>query len=156
MDKRTCNMLPTHQLSEVGEYYYLYKSDTYWYVSLMMMLMKMHAFFLKLFVLLYADDTIILADTAEDLQNALNNYQLYCNTWGLNINSSKTKVVIFARGRLPNFTFILNEDEVEIAQNYKYLGVMFSRSGSFLTVKKKTKKKKKTLLAKLTVQYFIF
>ena len=27
--------------------------------------------FLKLFVLLYADDTVILADTAEDLQNAL-------------------------------------------------------------------------------------
>ena len=56
--------------------------------------------FLKLFVLLYAEDTVILADTAEDLQNALNNYQLYCNTWKLNINSSKTKIVIFARGRL--------------------------------------------------------
>ena len=36
--------------------------------------------FLKLFVFLYADDTVILADTAEDLQNALNNHQLYCNT----------------------------------------------------------------------------
>ena len=48
--------------------------------------------FLKLFILLYADDTVILADTAEDLQNALNNYQLYCNTWKLSINSSKAKV----------------------------------------------------------------
>lgn len=31
---------------------------------------------------------------------------------------------------------MLDEDEVEIVQNYKYLGVMFSRIGSFLTAKK--------------------
>ena len=30
--------------------------------------------FLKLFVLLYADDTVILAESAQDLQNALNVY----------------------------------------------------------------------------------
>ena len=39
----------------------------------------MHVF-LKLFVVLYADDTVILAETADDLQNALNIYALYCET----------------------------------------------------------------------------
>ena len=58
--------------------------------------------FLKLFVMLYADDTVILSETADDLQNALNIYALYCETSKLTINSSKTKCVIFARGRLPN------------------------------------------------------
>ena len=35
--------------------------------------------FLKLFVLLYADDTVILAESASD-QNALDTYALYCET----------------------------------------------------------------------------
>ena len=41
-----------------------------------------------------------------------------------------------ARGRLPNYNFRLNEDEIETVPNYKYLGVMFSRTGSFLAAKK--------------------
>ena len=52
--------------------------------------------FLKVFVLLYADDTVIIAESAEDLQNALTAYASYCETWKLLVNSSsKTKVVIF-------------------------------------------------------------
>ena len=89
---------------------------------------------LKLFVMLYADDTVILAETADDLQNALTQCSLYCKTWKLNINN-KTKHVIFARGRLPQCRFRLIE-EIEIVPNYKYLGVMFSRTGSFLATKR--------------------
>ena len=92
--------------------------------------------FLKLFVMLYADDTVILAETADDLQNDLNTYALNCETWKLTINSSETKSVIFARGRLPNYNFRLNEDEIEIVPNYKYLGVIFSTTGSFLGAQK--------------------
>ena len=36
--------------------------------------------FLKMFVLLYADDTVLLGSTADDLQNALDLYENYCNT----------------------------------------------------------------------------
>ena len=104
--------------------------------------------FLKLFVMLYADDTNILAETADDLQNALTRYALYCDTWKLNINNSKTKIVIFARRRLPDYRFRLIE-EIEIVPNYKYLGVMFSRAGSFLATKR-------LLLAKQIVQFFVF
>ena len=57
--------------------------------------------------MLYADDTVILAETADDLQNALTQYALYCDTLKFNINNSKTKIVIFARGRLPNYRFRL-------------------------------------------------
>lgn len=31
--------------------------------------------FLKIFILLYADDTVIMAETAEDLQEALKTYE---------------------------------------------------------------------------------
>ena len=85
--------------------------------------------------MLYSDDTVILVKTADDLQNALTQYALYCDTWKLNINNSKTKIVIFARGRLPDYRFRLIE-EIEIVPNYKYLGVMFSRTGSFLATKR--------------------
>ena len=90
---------------------------------------------LKLFVMPYADDIVILAETADDLQNALTQYVLYCDTWKVNINNSKTEIVIFARGRLPDYRFRLIE-EIEIVPNYKYLGVMFNRTGSFLATKR--------------------
>ena len=37
--------------------------------------------FIKLFVILYVDDTVILADTKEGMQNALNIFQSYCEIW---------------------------------------------------------------------------
>ena len=42
--------------------------------------------FLKLYVLLYADDTIIMAENPTDLQLALNALSDYCNTWKHKIN----------------------------------------------------------------------
>ena len=56
--------------------------------------------YLKIYVLLYADDTILLAESPEELQAALNSMNLYCNDWNLKINVSKTKVVIFSRGEI--------------------------------------------------------
>ena len=49
----------------------------------------------KMFVLLYADDTVIFAESPETLQTALNNLRDYCNLWDLKVNASKTKVVVF-------------------------------------------------------------
>ena len=92
--------------------------------------------FLKVFVLLYADDTVIIAESAEDLQNALTAYASYCETWKLLVNSSKTKIVIFSKGRFQNYNFVLNNETLEIVKEFKYLGILFSRSGSFLAAKK--------------------
>ena len=46
----------------------------------------------------YADDTVILAETPEDSQIALNEFCLYCKQWKLNINISKTKILVFFEG----------------------------------------------------------
>ena len=43
--------------------------------------------YLKLFVLLYADDTVLLAETADDLQHQLYCFELYCETWKLKVNA---------------------------------------------------------------------
>ena len=45
--------------------------------------------FLYLFLLLYADDTIVLAECPEDLQRALDILKIYCEFWGLDINVKK-------------------------------------------------------------------
>ena len=35
--------------------------------------------YFELLVLLYADDTVILSETTDDLQKALNEFECYCN-----------------------------------------------------------------------------
>ena len=61
--------------------------------------------FVELFILMYADDTVLLAD---DLQKNLNIFNIYCEAWKLFIYCSKSKVVIFSKRKMENppvFTF---------------------------------------------------
>ena len=88
--------------------------------------------YLKIYVLLYADDTILLAESPEELQAALNSMNLYCNDWNLKINVSKTKVVIFSRGKIRKHPhFYLGDKLLEICSDYLYLGVKFNYNGKF-------------------------
>ena len=50
--------------------------------------------YIKLLAILYADGTIILAESQHEIQAALNGLNHYCKIWKLKINVSKTKVVI--------------------------------------------------------------
>ena len=56
--------------------------------------------YLRMFILLYADDTIVMAENPEDLQKALNALHEYCKLWFLTVNTTKTKVMIFSRGKI--------------------------------------------------------
>ena len=83
--------------------------------------------FLYLFLLLYTDDTVVLAECPEDLQRALDLLRMQ----SLDINVRKTKVMIFSRGKIrkmPKFNF--NEETVDV-WDYKYLGVKFSYNNKF-------------------------
>lgn len=73
-----------------------------------------------------------VVDRYEDLQNQLNSFLLYCQQWKLEVNIEKTKIVIFTKGRVKNNVFYYNGKEIEIVKNFKYLGVIFSSSGSFI------------------------
>ena len=60
---------------------------------------------LKLYHLLYADEKVILGETATALQNALDRMNEFCNLWSLTVN---TEVVILPKVKLrktPNFEF---------------------------------------------------
>lgn len=47
-------------------------------------------FYIKFVVLLYADDTVLLCDSPDDLQKCLNDLIAYCRIWKLNVNYDKT------------------------------------------------------------------
>ena len=47
---------------------------------------------------MYADDMVIFAETAEELQAMLNTCYSYTTKWNLTVNVEKTKIVIFRNG----------------------------------------------------------
>ena len=89
--------------------------------------------FLKLYVLLYADDTIIMAEGPNELQLALNALSEYCQRWKLKINIDKTKIIRFSKGKpkKPIQTFYLDNEIVELVDSYVYLGTTIKYNGKF-------------------------
>ena len=88
--------------------------------------------YLKLYVLLYADDTVLVAESAEDLQKSITLMKNYCDHWKLNINVAKTRITIFSRGKtrnIPKFQF--GETQLEVTDQFKYLGLIFNFNGKF-------------------------
>ena len=88
--------------------------------------------YMKLFTLLYADDTIVLAKSEQELQCALNAVSDYCKRWYLNVNIDKTKIVIFSRGKVRKTgSFTFNNQALEVVDDYVYLGITFNYNNSF-------------------------
>ena len=91
--------------------------------------------FSRLIVLLYADDTVILDNTEQELQNSLNLSNSYCE-WKLQVNLNKTKVVIFGARKTDSFKMTLDNNDIKIPGRNKYLGIFLSQSRSFLNARK--------------------
>ena len=93
--------------------------------------------FIKLFVLLYADDTIIFAENAQDLQRGLSKIKEYCDKWKLKLNTNKCKVVIFSRGVVRNYPdFSIGEDIIEVVRDFTYLGIKLNYNNKFNVAQK--------------------
>jgi hypothetical protein len=83
--------------------------------------------------LMFADDLVLVSRTRSGLQSALNYLHSYCTKWGLVVNLSKTKVLIFNKGGklIKSCQFVLNNQQLENVSSYCYLGIVFSASGLF-------------------------
>ena len=88
---------------------------------------------LKVFLVLYADDIVIFASSAQELQSNLNILSEYCDRNRLKVNTAKTKIMVFRRGGiLPrDLKFYYFDEELSIVNNFSYLGIVFSTGGSF-------------------------
>ena len=93
---------------------------------------------LRIFLLLYADDIIIFASSAVELQNNLNILSEYCERYKLVFNTTKAKIMVFRRGGFlsQNLKFYYNETEIAIVNTFSYLGIVFLREYHFQHVKK--------------------
>lgn len=85
---------------------------------------------LKVLVLLYADDTVLLSSSAAGLQKCLDALAEYCYRWKLKVNVEKTKVIVIGKRKV-NHQFTYEREILETVDQFKYLGVVFSNNGKY-------------------------
>ncbi len=84
----------------------------------------------KVRCLMYADDLLILSESQQGLQFAINQLRDYCDHWRLKLNVKKTKVMVFSSKKHDNKTaFYFGENKLETVEKYTYLGISFTRDG---------------------------
>ena len=94
--------------------------------------------FMKMFLLLYADDTLLFSETYDGMQKVLNVFNEYCKLWKLEVNQSKTKVVIFSKRKFrPAAPLLFDGHDLEYTDCYSYLGILFQYNCNFVHTKKK-------------------
>ena len=86
---------------------------------------------LKLHIILFADDQVVFAKSAHALQLLLNDIENYCTTWGIKINTNKTKVMIFEKGRRTTHEFFIYNMAIEVVDSFKYLGITLFKNGNW-------------------------
>ena len=57
---------------------------------------------IKIPYILFEDDLVLLAESKDELQSAINSVSAYCLDFNISINVEKTKYMVFYNGRLPN------------------------------------------------------
>ena len=86
-----------------------------------------------LILLLFADDMIILGDSPDDVNKSLQLLENYCDKWSLEVNTLKTKAMVFRkRGDVrPNEIFVYKGNVLDVVNDFNYLGTIFNYTGTF-------------------------
>jgi hypothetical protein len=82
-------------------------------------------------LLLYADDLILIAKFSLGLQEHLISLEHFCSTVGMQVNTSKTKVVVFSSKRKQKHNqhkFYFEGITLQEVANYKYIGIDFNKN----------------------------
>ena len=97
----------------------------------------------KLSCLMYADDLILVSLSKQGLQQSLNILQTFCSDWGMEVNKKKTKVMIFQKKirKSQIFEFYYKKEILTMTNDYTYLGLNISSTGSFTIAEKLLKEK---------------
>ena len=80
------------------------------------------------YLLLFADDIVLFADTPIGLQNQLDNLKTSAESVGLSINRTKSKVMVFRLGGhlAAHERWHLGGEKIEVVNEYTYLGYKLS------------------------------
>ena len=85
---------------------------------------------LKLWLLLYADDALLVAESEDELQGMLERFHVSTKSMDLRINVSKTKVMVFGGEEGDAVNVTLNGESLERVDEFVYLGRMYQENGS--------------------------
>lgn len=83
---------------------------------------------IELFLMLFADDVVLLSNTVTGLQNQLTNLKKEADRLSLTVNLDKTNIMVFRKGGhlSANEKWIYGKEELKVTNSYTYLGMMFT------------------------------
>ena len=81
--------------------------------------------------LFYADDMAILSPSVKGLQSLLKICEEYCLRWDICLNANKSRSLYFGKKTSIPYTVLLNNNKVEWAEEWKYLGVTLKSGKTF-------------------------
>ena len=114
--------------------------------------------FIELFILLFADDIVLLSETVIGLQTQLNSLHRSAMELQLKVNMNKSNIVVFRKGGFlaAREIWFYGKSEITVVNSYKYLGIYFSTRLSFrYACEDLVSKAKKALLCVMTKLYRI-
>ena len=79
--------------------------------------------------LLYADDVVLVAESAAQLQRAMDVMTDHARRWRYKFNHSKCAVVVAGKRDATHRVWLLSGEPVKEAAEYKYLGVPLQKNG---------------------------
>ena len=90
---------------------------------------------MKISHLLWADDLILLSLDKATAQNQLNILHNFCQKWGIEVNTSKTKAMTISGPEIKtnDAHFTLGDSYLKNVDEYCYLGITIHKSGSLKT-----------------------
>ncbi len=89
--------------------------------------------------LLWADDLVLFGLDKHSLQINLDILQKFCETWCLEVNMKKTKVICFGKKLADKFSF--GSTPIKFTDNYTYLGITITKNGHVVTARNDLRKK---------------
>ncbi|TWW67234.1 hypothetical protein D4764_02G0002750 [Takifugu flavidus] len=83
---------------------------------------------LRIRSLLFADDVVLLASSARDLQLSLDRFAAACEVAGMKISTSKSEAMVLDRKKVECLLRV-KEEILPQVEEFKYLGVLFTSEG---------------------------
>jgi hypothetical protein len=89
----------------------------------------------ELFILLLADDVVLLSETVIGLQTQLNSLCIAARKLSLKVNLDKSNIIVFRKGGYlgERERWLYDGTEMPVVNAYKYLGIYFSTRLSFVS-----------------------
>ena len=77
----------------------------------------------------YADDTVLLAETEQELQEILNDVNNNGKLYGMKMNAKKTKSMLITRNNSNNIKLRIDDADVQQVKSFIYLGQIITDDG---------------------------